>query len=243
MAMIEINLLPKNFQKRSIDFSFGKTGLYAMVVAGLFLFGMLGTTYVQKRQISRLESNIDKARQRVILLQKDIKLVDALMDVKSKVAQRMIAVEKLDSHRSVWVRLLEDMSRNVPDFVWLTRFNEVVADAPKQGSGNPKGGQSQQAQPAVAEGGIPEVRPAEIEGFAFTLNSLASFMIRMMRSDYFDEIELRKTEELDLQGKKAYNFVLTCKVHYLSDQQLQDLAAAAAEQDNDTSGSTHRSLN
>ena len=45
--MIEINLLPKSYQKRSFDFSFGKAGLYGMVGAAAIIVLMINSTAVR----------------------------------------------------------------------------------------------------------------------------------------------------------------------------------------------------
>ena len=74
--MIEINLLPKEYNKRSFDFSLGKAGLYVIggavgVVCMLFII-----TFLQKAQISELDTNIAQAKRRASMLQKDIQLVE-----------------------------------------------------------------------------------------------------------------------------------------------------------------------
>jgi hypothetical protein len=84
------------------------------------------------------------------------------------------------------------------------------------------------AQPVVN----PSVRPVEIEGFTFTLNALATFMIKMMRSNYFDEVDLARVEEFSFGDQKAYNFKLGCNVHYLSDEELEQILAQAAAESN-----------
>ena len=236
--MIEINLLPRDYLKKPFSLAFGKTGLYAVAAVAGITFMLIGVTFYQIHQLNTLEDNIAKARQRAAMLEKDIQLVDALIDVKSKITSRMAAVERLDSYRSAWVRILEDMSRNVPEFVWLGQFTE---EALKDSIGQP-GQEGNEQQPAVAA--APTVHSAEVEGYAFTLNALASFMIKMMRSDYFDEVELVLSDEVKFQDHKAYNFVLTCNLHYLSDEYLRDLIAQARF----TGGSqreptSHRSLN
>ena len=104
--MIEINLLPKNYAKKSIDFSLGKTGVYVIAAAAGIVLMLIAVSFYQKYQLSNLDTNIQKARQRAAMLEKDIKLVDALTDVKDKITERMQAVERLDSHRSAWVRIL-----------------------------------------------------------------------------------------------------------------------------------------
>ena len=213
--MIEINLLPKQFKKRSGGFSIGKHGTYAIIAAAGFLLMIGAVTLYQMHQISELKGQMEIARARTMQLQKDIQLVDALMDIKAKLTNRMEAVERLDRNRSSWVRILEDMSRNVPDFVWLSYFGEVktAAIAPTD------------TTKAVASSAEPVARHLKIEGFTFTLNALASFMIKMMRSNYFDEVDLVNTEQIEFGKQKAYNFQLSCDVHFLSDEELEKLAA------------------
>ena len=188
---------------------------------------LIGITLYQMHQISTLNDNIERARQRADMLRKDIRVVEALEDVKAKITNRMKAVETLDSHRSVWVRVLEDMARNVPDFVWLARFDELpVEQTDDSGS-----------TPAL-------VRRAEIEGHTFTLNAMAAFMINMMRSDYFDEVELKGTSEAWYEGHSAFNFILTCDLHYLSDEDARGLLGKAGDEGQSASSKTsHKSLN
>ena len=252
--MIEINLLPREFRKKPVSLSFGKSGLYAVAAVAGVLVMLAAITIYQMHQLSTLETNIRKAWQRAAMLEKDIKLVDALIDVKEKIGQRMAAVEQLDGHRSTWVRILEDVSRNVPEFVWLGRFKEEpFPEPPAQSiqqpnqqndqSGKPQGSrQVQQSDTAVTVN--PWVRQAEVEGYAFTLNALASFMINMMRSDYLDEVELVSTDEVKLQDQKTYNFVLSCNLHYLSDEELRGLIAQAGDRsDSEKSSTGHHGLN
>ena len=246
--MIEINLLPKGYRKKQVSFSFGKTGIYAVAAAAGVILMLIGVTVYQMDQVASLDENIAKARQRAAMLQKDIELVDALTEVKQKITERVTAVEQLDSHRSAWVRILQDISANVPEFVWLGRFTELPLPsdtATKAQSKTVVGtGQNQQKQepaPKKTPSG-PKIMPVEVEGYAFTLNALASLMINTMRSDYFDNVELKATNETELGEHRAYNFVLSADLHYLSDEELQGLVAQAEESD-ETNSTRHKSLN
>jgi len=252
--MIEINLLPQEFRKKPISLSFGKSGLYAIATVIGVLVMLAGITIYQMRQLSTLETNIRKARQRAAMLEKDIKLVDALIDVKQKIHRRMAAVEQLDSHRSAWVRILEDVVRNVPEFVWLSHFKEEPLEdtdslsnkqSTKQTQPGGQQAKQQQSQPGETSASTnPWVRWVEVEGYAFTLNALASFMINMMRSDYFDNVELVSTDEVTFQEQKAYNFVLSCDLYYLSDEELRGLIAQANDQGGSRQSTTsHKGLN
>lgn len=211
-TMIKINLLPKQFSKRSGGFSLGKHGVYTIIAAVgvLLMFGAVSAWQLYK--MDELDGQMQIARARTAQLQKDIQLVDALMDIKAKITDRLEAVERLDRHRSAWVRILEDLSKDVPDFIWLSHFSELK-----------KKNAAADTSAAARATTLAEIKPAEIEGFSFTLNALASFMIKLMRSDYFDNIDLVTTEEFTFGKQKAYNFKLSCNVHYLSDEELEKI--------------------
>ena len=244
MKMIEINLLPKEFQKKRFNLSFGKTGAYAVFgIIGIIVM-LAGVTFYQMQQLTNLDARIKIANKRAAMLQKDIKVVDALIDVKNKVKQRMAAVERLDSHRSTWVRILNDFAKIVPDFVWLGRIEEVKDKKDNKNKATRAPQINAKAEPAVAEGGLPTVRPVRIEGYAFTLNALASFMIKMMRSDYFDEVELTSTSEVTFENHKAHNFVINANLHYLSDDEMRQLIVSALGTNKGSLPKTsHRKLN
>ncbi|MDH4156983.1 MAG: PilN domain-containing protein [candidate division Zixibacteria bacterium] len=235
--MIEINLLPKDYLKKSFNLSLGKTGLYALGGAVGVIIMLAGITFYQTHQLTQLEKNIERARQRAAMLQRDILVVDALIDVKGKINNRMTAVERLDRHRSAWVRVLEDVAGNVPEFIWLGRLVEETAAAEKQTGA---GAKKQAETPPAA---LPtDARKVSLEGYAFTLNALAKLMINMMRSDYFDEVELVSTEEKKLEEQKAYNFVLTANLHFLSDEELRNLIAQSGEK-KESAKASHKVLN
>ena len=244
--MIEVNLLPKGYLKGSGGLSLSKAGKYIAAGVGGLLVILVSITFYQMHQLSELEKNIDRANRRGEALRQDIRMVDALINVKDKITRRMAAVEELDRHRSAWVRILEDIARNVPEFVWLGRFAETPA-----GSGHGSGD-------TTATGAPPNMRPAEVQGYCFTLNSLAAFMIKMMRSDYFDEVELvsatevvfdedgrvLRTRDPNAKGQKAYDFTLTCNVHYLTEEELRNIVASTGQSiKSKTSATGHQQLN
>ncbi|MBU0983937.1 MAG: PilN domain-containing protein [candidate division Zixibacteria bacterium] len=232
--MIEINLLPKDYRKGGPGFSLGKVGVYALAAAGGIAVILTAITFWQMHQLKELDAAIEKNNLRAAMLREDIRVVDALIDVRNKIQVRMNAVEKLDSHRSAWVRILEDLAQNVPEFVWLAEFDELPVVVPKPADGEEK------KAPVETEQQVPTVRPIRVEGHTFTLNALAAFMIKMMRSDYFDEVELINSKDTVFAEERVYEFELTANVHYLSDEELRNLVAQAEEPADAT---RHKSLN
>ena len=233
--MIEINLLPKDYRKSSGALSFGKSGLYVVSAAAGIVVVLVAITFYQISQVNSLKSDIERANQRASMLREDIRVVDALSDVKDKIHRRINGVEKLDRHRSAWVRILEDISRNTPEFVWLEGFKELPVAVPKPVDGE----EGEQVQTAALD--VPSVRPIELKGYSFTLNALAATMIRMMRSDYFDHVELIESKDTLYAGEKAYIFELAADVHYLSEEELRNLIGKAKSEAG--SKTSHASLN
>jgi len=236
--MIQINLLPKEYLKNKRAFAIGKSGVYVAAGAVAVVALLVGVTFWQMRQVRQLDENIERANQRAAMLRQDIQMVDALLDVKTKITRRMEAVERLDRHRSVWVRLLENVAENVPEFVWLGSFRQV--DDAGQGKNPPTTGQPGSGVPTAATPtGTPgaatasvsdtsSIHKVEIDGYAFTLNAVAALMIKLMQSDYFDNVELVSSAETKFaDDEKAYAFTLSANAHYLSDEELRNLAAQA----------------
>ncbi len=225
MTMIEINLLPKGYLKSGKGFNFGKAGMYVAAGVAAVVIALAGITFYQFNQLAELNQNIETAEKRALQLRQDINLVNNLTDVKAKIEQRMRAVERLDRYRTAWVRVLEDVAGNVPEFVWLAKFSDVpnAPTASVDAAGAEVDTTSQSSDEMEA------VRNVEIEGYTFTLNALAAFMIKMMRSDYFNNVELTSTAIKEFRNEEqAYQFIINCDLLYMSDEELQQLADGTA---------------
>jgi len=215
MEMIQINLLPKEFRRKTGRLTIGKSGYYAVGGAAGVIIMIVVVTVYQMFQLTELNDKMEIARFRTQQLEKDIAVVDALIEVKDKIMQRMEAVDRLDQHRTVWVRILEDLSDRLPDFMWLASFKE--AEPPAATTTDTTAGQT--AAVAMAS----NTRPITVEGFAFTLNSLANFMINMMRSNFFSEVEMASVQEVMFQEQKVYSYKVSATLHYLSDEELKQI--------------------
>lgn len=234
MEMIQINLLPKEFRRKTGAPSLGRSGYYVMGAVGGLVLLIVVITIFQQVQLTQLGQKMEVARFRTDQLQKDIAVVDALIDVKAKIMQRMEAVEKLDRHRTVWVRILEDVGKRVPEYTWLSAIKESNPTS----SSKTKGGKTAKAAGATttaqgetaadttavqAKTGEMPFQAVSIEGFSFTLNSLANFMINLMNSQFFSDVEMASVEEVQFQKQKAYSYKVTATLHFLSDDELKKI--------------------
>jgi Tfp pilus assembly protein PilN len=209
--MIEINILPKEYRRRARTFHFDKKTIYSAVGVGALVLLFVAVTFFQRYQLSSLDDSIALASAERTRLEKDIRLIDDLTVLKERILMRMDAIENLDRDRAVWVNLLQDMNQRVPDFLWLTRVAEMRESRTAQQARNVPG-QTQADTATIVDYGLlfDKPVPTELEGYAFTLSSIASLMVGLTKSDYFDNIELHFAKEEQVTGVSAYKFKVGC---------------------------------
>ena len=198
MIMIKINLLPKEYQKRKFSIALEKNALYVIGggVAALILLAAY-SIFFQVIPISSLDKKIQDARADAAKYDSEIKLVNQLNDQKDLILTRMGTIEQLDQNREAWVNLVSDLGSRMTDYLWLIKFGNALGD--NKGS----------AQGTATSRTI-------IEGRSFSINSLATFLVRLKRSPFLDKIDLVSVlleEEKDEMGGgsyEAYHFVIHC---------------------------------
>lgn len=213
--MIEINLLPKEYRRRATPLHFNKKWLYAGAAVCLVFVLLAGMTFYKQQMIRNMDKKIVAAQKERMSLQNDIKLIDGLTNLKQNLLTRLSAIEKLDMDRGMWVAIMEDLSSRVPELLWLTNVSEedLRQKAAEQRKANNPRNLGQAVQDTV-EFQMPSRRPAVIEGYAYTLNSIASFLVGVMKSEYFDDIELAYARQENVEDLDAYNFKINCVVDY-----------------------------
>ncbi len=216
--MIEINLLPKELRKKGKFFTLTKGTLYFLSgCAGVFVVLILLTVFQQGR-VKSLEHKISEARKRKAQLKETIQLVDALGEVKKKILDRMSAIENLDKNRSTWIEVMEDLNLRVPENVWLSSLKETPPP-PLSSKPTPDDTSEQSEQ---IESLAPPNSKVTIEGYAFSINNLATFLTRLLKSNYFKNPELAFVKAVEVEKQKVFSFQLNSELLY-SSQVVQDL--------------------
>lgn len=226
--MIEINLLPKELRKRSHGLRLPKTAWYVTVSVAALVVLVIGLTGVQRYQLRTWNKRISQVKKQVALMKQDIQMVDALMEVKQKIVDRLSAIEELDRNRTSHIVMFEDLARRVPEYLWLTSFKEgktvqlgELSLQPVSNPGSPvPAGKSQPAPTSTGQ-------RTKIEGFAYSLNSIATFMIQMKKSNFFKNVELEFAREQSLENRPVYNFQLTCDLQLVSSTPIEPTTAGA----------------
>lgn len=205
MAKIEINLLPRELRKKTKIVSIDKSITYIAGLVVILIILFVAVTVFQNIKLKSMDVKIAEAQKKTDQLKPNIELVDALTQVKDKIMQRMSAIEALDQNRAVWVRVLEDLSKRVPEYLWLSLLKEEESSLPKADSLKPKTSVPSESQ----------VRKVTLEGYSYSLNSLASFMIQLMQSRYFTNMDLQYVKRADVKESKAFSFQLVGDLNYL----------------------------
>lgn len=194
--MIEINLLPKELQHRRFGFTVDKN-VIIILVGGLAIAGLLAAySFVfQTGKVRALNNDILQAQTETDRYSAEIQKIEDISLKKTQILARMSAIQILDQNRNYWVTLLEDLVRRVPEYVWLTSVEQNPGVASTAGAAG--------AQPVAAA-------KSTMNGYSFSLNAFATFLIRLKKSDLFYNIELTSIKLEETDQAKAYSFKITC---------------------------------
>jgi len=223
MPMIEINLLPEELRRKNKGLGVPKAaqaGIAGIVIAVAL---MASVSYYQKAQLARVNADVARVEAKVQQMQDDIQLVDRLVDVKTRIMRRLGAIETLDRNRAAWVQNMEDLATVIPDFLWLSEFQQ----------GN---GRSTQRNPARRNGPEPVVNADSVaavnstltlKGYCYTVSSLANFILNLQDSPRFSNIQLSYAHGTDLNERHVYDFQVVCKLEPI-DSDAGDMENGAA---------------
>jgi type IV pilus assembly protein PilN len=93
----------------------------------------VGWHILRSNEISSLKSDIEDARIEQDRYRKEADLVAELTQKRKVISQRIEVIEDLDKNRFLRVRLLDELARSVPEYVWLYSFQEAAGSASLRG--------------------------------------------------------------------------------------------------------------
>jgi type IV pilus assembly protein PilN len=127
--MIRINLLAADRptkKKKAAAAAPGAMQAYLLLGAftALAVLGCLGAYFYMSGQIKDLDENIAKAEERQRQLQAIKVQVDALEAKRATFQKKVDLIERLKAEQSGPVHMLDEISKSLPDFVWLTNLDQ-----------------------------------------------------------------------------------------------------------------------
>lgn len=120
--MIRVNLLPhRQIRREARQREFGLMAAFTLISAAVIIF--MGWTYINSRTDAQAERNgrLDAA---IVKLDKEIAEIKDLKDQISVMLERKQVVENLQSNRSQAVVVLDELSRQLPEGMYLKSIKQ-----------------------------------------------------------------------------------------------------------------------
>lgn len=181
--MIRINLLPREERQVRRSIQLPKVGAIMPVLA-LLLVAALFTAFsvVQAMQVSRLKSDIARAEREAERLRPQIQTINELTQKREELTRRLNVITELDKTRLWRVRLVDELSKCVPDHLWLTSYEETGPNTVK------------------------------VEGVTFSNLIVADFMSRLEASPLYGNVDLVVAEKGTIDQRNVVKFTITASM-------------------------------
>lgn len=182
--MIRINLLPRDERQVKRTFTLPKVGtvmplLVLILVAALFA----AFSVVQAMQVSRLQADIARAEQEADKLRPQIQTINELTQKRQELERRLGVITNLDKQRLTRVKLIDEVSKCIPEHLWLTIYEEV-----------------------------PGANKIQLEGVTFSNLLVADFMSKLEASPLYGNVDLVVAEKGTIDQRSVVKFKVTASM-------------------------------
>jgi type IV pilus assembly protein PilN len=182
--MIRINLLPREERVASPKLTlpkFGGTLLPIGILGGVVvLVGLFAG--LERAKVAALRKDVVQLRDEVRAIQPQVDRVKKLTAQREDLERRLDIIRQLDEGRFVSVRMMDNMSREVPKYLWLT---SVRQDGPTS---------------------------VTIKGITFSNLIVADFMMGLERSPIFANVDLVQTNRGKINDRDVMEFAITARL-------------------------------
>lgn len=181
--MIKINLLPREERIKRREFKLPQmTTVYMVGGVALFATAILFTGVMQQHKIVVLEKKIAAANEESKKLAPQLAKIKEITKEREEVDRRLGIIADLDRSRYFRVKLLNDVSFNLPVNCWLTGVTEVSPNT------------------------------FNLEGVAFSNYTVADMMTNLETSPAITRVDLKVAEKGTIKEREVMKFKLVANV-------------------------------
>jgi Tfp pilus assembly protein PilN len=179
--MIRINLLPKEERARSAPkITLPKIGsMVPLIGIGAVLAIVAVIAVLENAKVAALGRDVTELREEVRAIQPQVDRVRRLTTQREELERRLEIIRQLDQGRFLCVRVMDDVSRQTPQYLWLTDLRQAGAHT------------------------------ITITGITFSNLIVADFMTRLDRSSMFANIGLVQTKKGEIEERDVMEFAIT----------------------------------
>jgi Tfp pilus assembly protein PilN len=129
---------------------------------------------------------------------------------RDSLAAQLRVIAAIDSNRYVWAHLLDEMSRSLPQYTWLTSVEQTSAPPrpPAVDSASAPKGKGGKAQPAADSADAPQVTRFRLVGQTVDIQALTMFMRDLEGSPFVRNVQLASSQAVISDGKDVTEFTL-----------------------------------
>ena len=219
--MIEINLLPGSGKKTrskgaGVNFSALASG-FASRVKDPWLLGAVGSAVLaallvggmywhEKSRTESLDEQLRVARQDSVRFAAVINEKRKAEAQRDSVFRQVSLIKSFDDKRYVWPHLMDEVSRALPPYTWLTSISQTnVADVAAQAPPPEKGKKAEATKPDTVA--TPPVK-LRLVGHTVDIQALTRFMRVLESSPFIENVQLVKSTLILVDGKQVTEFQL-----------------------------------
>lgn len=223
--MIEINLLPGGAARRPAGSGRslaavpslpkmggdprlvgGSAAAVLLMLLGAFLYWSAGADH------TRLGEEVAQEVADSTRLAGAIALVGQLEARQDTIEQKIGVIRSVDERRYVWPHLLDEISRSLPPYTWLTKLaagdEEPAPAAPKPAAGDTAKKDSAKAPSAPPRQAGPSF---SVEGNTGSTQALTRFMKNLEASPMIRDVALVTSEQTQTEGRIYLKFTLEAR--------------------------------
>lgn len=231
--MIEINLLPgarKTKRSRSAAVDFGALfGAVSSRIRDPYMIAAIASVFVaiaavgvmwlhQASTIKDLTEREQRAVQDSTRYASVIAQRAAAEAQRDSVIRQIAIIKAIDGTRFVWPHILEEVSRALPQYTWLTSLAQTSAvpalspEAELAAGAGAKPARSKLAAEADSAAAASSVIAFRIIGVTVDIQALTRFMKQLEASPFIENVQLVRTDPVQVQSKEATSFTLDMKL-------------------------------
>lgn len=239
---IQVNLLPGGKKKRtsakgaSLSIGAALSGLsdkvkdpwllgsLGAVIVSVAAVGVLFTT--QQANAGEIDTRIEKAVRDSARYSNVLEARRTVMAERDSVHRQVQIIRTIDDNRYVWAHLLDEISRALPTYTWLTSVEQTTKPVLPPGAEPPVAINSKEAKAAAAkeeadkaEGKGKKAAPVDsiiinqpvgfrVVGQTVDMQALTTFMKELESSSFVKNVMLVKSEIVVVDGKDVTEFQL-----------------------------------
>jgi len=193
-------------------------GAATTVVVAVAAVGILFTS--QSARASEVNENLERALRDSTRYAKVLTARHQLSAERDSVQRQLQIIQTIDENRYNWAHILDEVSRSLPAYTWLTIL-EQTSKAPLPPGADSLGGQAALTPAAKADTSKKAKKPVvdtinvhpeltfRLVGQTVDIQALTMFMRQMESSPFIQKVALTKSEIVIVDGKDVTQFELS----------------------------------